>query len=133
MNKIVFLILLFNFSVWGFAQCVPEPIETNKIEGYLVFGYGNAYRFLDSSDKIKVELLDIRHPKRVIASASIDGNARFAIKNVKPGRYRFSAQAENLIPISVEINVSPLPDTGSTSANRIIFVVLGADFTHECG
>lgn len=114
------------------AQCVPESIETDRVEGYLVFGYGEIYRVLSSDDKAKIAVLN-RWNKKQVAATYPNENGKFALSGIKSGTYFLVASANRMISSTVQITLHHAPSNHSARNENAIFAVLGADATHECG
>jgi hypothetical protein len=111
------------------AQCVPDPIKSPLVEGYLVFGFEGRYRILD---KAEVGIHD-RYNRKTIASALVDENGHFYIKGIKPGNYILSGHSEALISAYVDIRVVKKKTIKELEKPSMILIVLSGDIRHECG
>ena len=103
MRYLLITLLTFHLIVGTLhAQCVPDPIQSALIEGYLLFGFGSKYRIID---KAEILVLDQYNTHKVIARTDVDENGYFSIKKVKPGNYILSGRSEALISAYVDFRV----------------------------
>lgn len=123
----LFLLLVTNS---GSSQCVPDPIKSDEVEGYAVFGWHNEYRVVELG---KIELLDIGNQNRVVASTEINTEGYFKLETLQPGRYVLKASSGPLIPAYVELKTGKQHPRGNAPPKRMLLVIFGADFRRECG
>jgi hypothetical protein len=123
----ILCLVWFGHQASGLAQCVPDPIRVDRIEGYVLFGFQKEFRVLD---KAEIRVLDPGRSHAIIGSAAVDKNGHFEMTGVRPGKYLLSARSEALIPASVDVEVTT---PNHAPGRRMILVTLAADATQECG
>jgi hypothetical protein len=128
----ILLLVVFSFLISigsVLAQCVMDPIRTQSVEGYAVFGFRGKYRFLNNA---RVLLISESDKTNIIKTSAVRDDGYFNIGGVQPGRYILSAQSEAMISAYVDLTVSE-KDINNPKDKLIIFIVLSADATKECG
>lgn len=110
------------------AQCAPDPIQANSINGYLLFGYKGNFSILDG---VEVQISD-DYDNRLVARVSVAPDGHFSIKGIKPGRYIIKGSAPQMIYSEVQIDIKKHKKS-SLSKDSMILIILAADARYECG
>jgi hypothetical protein len=109
------------------AQCVPDPIQTRSVEGYLLFGFDGYFRILKNAE---VRVMD-EYGKKIITSVPVSQDGYFNIVGIKPGKYLLSGLDPKAINAHVYLSVKK--KESSPSENSMILIILSADIDSECG
>ena len=111
----------------AYGQCVHEPLFVSRLSGR-VLGVTHAGEV--GLRGASVAVLEARYNGRELAATVVDDDGRFAIE-IKPGRYALRVTCEQFASLWCELTVERVPT--SEEGSKEVVVVLGADFTTECG